>query len=57
MLKFILATLLFIIIGNLINTSLPIQYSMLMLIALPVLFFVIYHKIFNIRLFNQVESD
>lgn len=56
MLRFILATLLFIVIGNIINTALPMQYSMLMLIALPVLYFVIYHKIFNIRLFNQLEA-
>jgi len=52
MLKFLMATLIFIVLGNLINTSLPMQYSMLMLIALPTLYFVVYHKIFNIRLFR-----
>ena len=49
MFKFLAATIIFITVGNLINTTLPIQYSMVMLIALPVLYFVIYHKIFNIR--------
>ncbi len=49
MLKFVMATIIFIVLGNLINTTLPMQYSMLMLLALPVLYFVIYHKIFNIR--------
>ncbi|WP_186725788.1 MULTISPECIES: hypothetical protein [Rummeliibacillus] len=55
MFKFMVATLLFIVIGNVINTSLPVEYSMLMLIALPVLYFVIYHKIFHIRLFNKLN--
>lgn len=50
MIKFLMATIIFIVLGNLVNTTLPIQYSMLMLIAVPALYFVIYHKIFNIRL-------
>lgn len=50
MFKFLAATIIFIALGNVINSTLPNQYAMLMLIALPVLYFVIYHKIFKIKI-------
>lgn len=50
MIRFLMATLIFIVLGTLLNTALPIQYSMLMLVMLPALYFVIYHKMFNIKL-------
>lgn len=51
--KFLIATILFIIMGILVNTLLPLQFTVLLFIALPVFYFAIFEKLLNISLFRE----